>query len=205
MVDFPVPVLGICAFSGTGKTTLLTRVLPLLGAQGLRVAVVKHAHHSFDMDQPGKDSYELRKAGAAQMVVASRQRLAVIREYAGDREEPDLAEALAAVDAAVCDLVLVEGFKRESLPKLELCRPSCGKPLMCGRDPNIIAVVSDGPIALPRSLPLLDLNSPVQVAEFILRWTAESRSTAAGENKSTCRAQASPADPVAPTPATQGR
>lgn len=201
MPEFPIPVLGICAFSGTGKTTLLTRVLPVLRARGVRVAMVKHAHHSFELDYPGKDSYELRKAGALQVVIASRQRLALIREYATERPEPSLADALAAIDPTGMDLVLVEGFKREDLPKLELCRPQRGKPLMCGRDPNIIAVASDGPIELPRPVPLLDLNNPVQVAEFILRWANLLPPPNSGEQHRPCRAPASPATPVVPTPA----
>lgn len=170
MLDFPIPVLGVCAFSGTGKTTLLTSVLPLLRAQGVRVAVVKHAHHTFEMDYPGKDSFELRKAGATQMLVASRQRIAMIHEYEVEREEPVLNDALAMLNTQSVDLVLVEGFKREKLPKIELCRPSRGKPLMCGKDDNIIAVASDGPLELPRSLPLLELNRPDQIARFIVAW-----------------------------------
>ncbi|MFM1891829.1 MAG: hypothetical protein RLZ44_906 [Pseudomonadota bacterium] len=205
MPEFPIPVLGICAFSGTGKTTLLTAVLPLLRAWGLRVVVIKHAHHSFDLDYPGKDSYELRKAGAAQMLVASRQRVALIREYEHERAEPSLSDALAMVDPQGMDLVLVEGFKREDLPKIELCRPSRGKPLMCGRDANIIAVASDGPVELPRDLPLLDLNSPPQVAAFILRWAGFGDHLSSGEQVTSCRAPGSPANPVVPTPGTPGR
>jgi molybdopterin-guanine dinucleotide biosynthesis protein MobB len=164
-------LLGICAFSGTGKTTLLTKMLPMLRARGVRVAVIKHAHHTFELDYPGKDSYELRKAGATQILVASRERLAVIREFEPGRTEPMLDDALAALDATVTDLVLVEGFKREAFPKIELHRPSLGKPLMCGRDPNIIAVASDAPLDLAWDGPLLDLNRPAQIADFILRWS----------------------------------
>ncbi len=170
MLDFVLPTLGICAFSGTGKTTLLTSVLPVLRERGVRVAVIKHAHHTFEMDHPGKDSYELRKAGAMQMLVASRQKVAMIREYEFEREEPVLKDAMAMIHSADADLVLVEGFKREALYKIELYRPSLGKPLLCGRDLNVIAVASDAPLELPRPLPLLDLNDPVQIADFILRW-----------------------------------
>ena len=196
-------VLGFAAWSGTGKTTLLRALIPALRASGLRLGVVKHAHHSFELDYPGKDSYELRKAGALQVVVASRQRLALIREYAAERPEPSLAEALAVIDPTDLDLVLVEGFKREALPKLELCRPQRGKPLMCGRDPNIIAVACDGPLELPRPVPLLDLNNPAQVAEFILRWANLLPPPDSGEQHRPCRAPASPANPVVPTTATR--
>jgi molybdopterin-guanine dinucleotide biosynthesis protein MobB len=172
VLDYPIPALGICAFSGTGKTTLLTAVLPILRSRGVSVAVIKHAHHTFEMDYPGKDSYELRKAGATQMLIASRQRIAMIREYEVEREEPVLPDALEMLNSQDVDLVLVEGFKREALPKIELYRPSLGKPLMCGRDHNVIAVASDGPLELPRPLPLLELNDPVQIADFIMDWAA---------------------------------
>jgi len=168
MIDYPVPVLGVCAYSGTGKTTLLTRLLPLLGRHRLTVGVIKHAHHRFEVDHPGKDSYELRRAGAAQMLVASRHRMALMTEFPEPRPEPVLREALAALDPARLDLVLVEGFKHEAFPKMELHRPSLGRPLMCLRDPNVVAVVSDQALNLPRPIPCLDLNHPEEVAEFII-------------------------------------
>jgi len=105
MSDFPLPLLGFAAYSGTGKTTLLTRLLPLLKQQGLRVGLVKHSHHNFEIDYPGKDSYELRKARAGQVVIASPQRVAWIREVAEKREEPDLEEALSAFDSDSLDLI----------------------------------------------------------------------------------------------------
>jgi len=172
MADPDPPVLGFSAFSGTGKTTLLTRLLPLLRERGLRIAVVKHAHHSFDLDQPGKDSYELRKAGAHQMVVTSRRRTAIIHEHGDDGPEPRLADALARVDPRGMDLVLVEGFKHEDFPKIELHRPALGQPLICADNPSVIAVASDEPVSLPRGLPLLDLNRPEAIAEFIWAWHA---------------------------------
>lgn len=168
MIDYPVPVLGVCAYSGTGKTTLLTRLLPVLGLHQLTVGVIKHAHHRFDVDHPGKDSYELRRAGAAQMLVASRNRMALMTEFREPRPEPILREALKALDPSLLDLVLVEGFKHEAFPKMELHRPSLGRPLICTRDPNVVAVVSDAPLALPPRLPCLDLNRPEEVAEFII-------------------------------------
>ena len=161
-----VPVVGFAAFSGTGKTTLLRALLPLLTTRGLRVGMVKHAHHSFDIDQPGKDSYELRKAGAAQMLVASRQRWALMVET-GDGE-PRLDELLRYLDQSTLDLVLVEGFKHERFAKIELHRPRLGHPLLCRDDPSIVAVASDAPAPADVTLPWLDINQPGEVAGFIL-------------------------------------
>ena len=170
MKKYPLPVLGFCAWSGTGKTTLLTKLLPLLHERDLRIGVIKHAHHTFDIDYPGKDSYELRKAGATQMLVASRTRTALISEPDDPTEEPRLFDLLDALDTRKLDLVLVEGFKQEAYPKIELHRPSLGHPLMCGSTPQVVAVASDEPVALPSPVPLLDLNQPREIAEFILRY-----------------------------------
>jgi molybdopterin-guanine dinucleotide biosynthesis adapter protein len=167
MLIHGVPVLGIAAYSGTGKTTLLRKMLPLLRAQGLRVAMVKHAHHSFDTDVPGKDSYELRKAGATQMLVASRHRWALVTET-GDAAEPRLDELLQRLDHASLDLILVEGFKAESFPKIELHRPTLGNPLLCTLDPSIIAIATDAPLDVKLRIPVLDLNRPEHIVEFIL-------------------------------------
>jgi molybdopterin-guanine dinucleotide biosynthesis protein B len=170
MAAFPLPLLGFCAASGTGKTTLLRQLLPLLGRRGLRLGLVKHAHHGFEPDRPGKDSYELRKAGAAQVVVASGQRLAWIAELPQGGQEPTLAQALSALQPGALDLVLVEGFKHEPIPKIELHRPSLGQPLFCLGDPQLVALASDAPIldtGRPE-LPLLDLNDPPAIAEFVV-------------------------------------
>lgn len=164
------PVLGFCAFSGTGKTTLLTQLLPLLRAQGLRIGVVKHAHHNFDMDHPGKDSHSLRQSGASQIVVASVRRIASIEELPQASHEPCLADALARINAGSVDLVLAEGFKNEAFPKIELHRPSLGKPLLCRQDGNIIAVASDVPLELPGQMLALDLNAVDGIAAFITHW-----------------------------------
>ena len=172
-----IPLLGFAAYSGTGKTTLLRRLLPLLKARGLRVGVVKHAHHSFDTDIPGKDSYELRKAGAAQMLVASRRRWALVTETASARE-PRLEDALRHLDQASLDLILVEGFKAESFPKIELHRPGLGHPLLCHDDRSIIAVATDAPLAIDPGVPQLDLNRPDEIAEFMLRALGFGRSAA---------------------------
>jgi molybdopterin-guanine dinucleotide biosynthesis protein B len=162
-----VPIIGFAAWSGTGKTTLLVHLLPLLRDRGLRVGVVKHAHHDFDIDLPGKDSYELRRAGASHVLVGSRQRWALVVE--ADRpDEPPLAEMLAHITPGELDLILVEGLKREDLPKIELHRPALGRPLLCATDPRVVAVAADGPVTLPRRLPLLDLNDPAAIADFIL-------------------------------------
>ena len=169
MIQFSLPLLGFCAYSGTGKTTLLTKLIPLLTSKGLRVGVVKHAHHAFDIDYPEKDSYKLRHAGATQMVIASRKRLASITEFEENRPEPELAEVLSSIQANALDLVLVEGFKKEAFPKIELHRPSLGNPLFFPQDDDIIAIASDAAIPVtPRTLPLLDLNQPDEIADFIL-------------------------------------
>ncbi len=169
-----VTVLGIAAYSGTGKTTLLRKILPQLRAQGLRVAVIKHAHHSFDTDVPGKDSYELRKAGATQMLVASRHRWALISEM-GDVSEPRLDELLPHLDHRNLDLILVEGFKTEMFPKIELHRPSLGHPLLYTLDRTIIAIASDALLTPSRNIEVLDLNRPEQITDFILRQVQQGR------------------------------
>lgn len=173
------PVLGLCAFSGTGKTTLLTGLLPLLRARGLRVGVVKHAHHAFDMDQPGKDSHTLRESGASQIVVASSQRIASIEEQPTRGREPHLADALARINPADIDLVIAEGFKAECFPKIELHRPSMGKPLLCRQDNNIIAVASDEALDLPDGVLALDLNAQQDIADFVISWPGLERTAEA--------------------------
>ncbi|TFH41959.1 MAG: molybdopterin-guanine dinucleotide biosynthesis protein B [Lysobacterales bacterium] len=167
-----LPIVGFAAFSGTGKTTLLKELLLLLSERGLRVGVVKHAHHSFEMDYPGKDSYELRKSGAAQMLIASRARWALIVERARDRE-PRLDEVLLELDQASLDLILVEGFQDEHFPKIELHRPSLRRPLLFPQDEAIIAVATDAPLGDACQLPQLDLNRPVEVATFIVAYVAK--------------------------------
>ncbi|GMQ76546.1 MAG: hypothetical protein BMS9Abin01_1826 [Gammaproteobacteria bacterium] len=167
-----LPIVGFAAYSGTGKTTLLKELLPLLRARGLRVGVVKHAHHSFDLDHPGKDSYELRKSGAAQMLIASRSRWALVVELGRDRE-PLLDEVLLELDQAALDLILVEGFKDEHFPKIELHRPGLGRPLLFPEDDAIIAVASDTPLEDTRRLPQLDLNRPEEIAAFIVEYVAK--------------------------------
>ncbi len=175
-----VPIVGFAAYSGTGKTTLLRKLLPLLKERGVRVGMVKHAHHTFDVDQPGKDSYELRKAGAAQMLIASRSRWALMVERQREKE-PQLDEVLLELDQAALDLILVEGFKQEPFPKIELRRSGLkGKPFF-PEDDNIIAIATDDPSILETDLPILDLNSPDEIAEFIIdRVLNGGRRTASG-------------------------
>ncbi len=167
-LDSPIPLIGFAAWSGAGKTTLLARLLPVLRDSGLEVAVIKHAHHHFDVDQPGKDSHVLRQAGAGQMLIASSRRMALMVENpAGQDSEPVLAELIGRIDPHRADLILVEGFKREPIPKIEIHRPRLGKPLLCTGDPNIIAVATDQPEVVPAGTPTLPLDDIPAIAGFI--------------------------------------
>lgn len=158
-----VRVIGIAGWSGAGKTTLLTRVLPVLVRRGVRVATIKHAHHAFDVDQPGKDSYEHRKAGASEVIVSSARRWVVMHEL-GDAPEATLVDLLRKVSP--CELVLVEGFKREPLPKIEVFRRALGKPALHVEDARIVAIASDE--ALPEArVPVVDINDAAAVADLI--------------------------------------
>jgi len=170
MIQFPLPLIGLCAYSGTGKTTLLTQLIPKLKQSGLRIGVVKHAHHNFDIDHPGKDSYEFRQAGAEQVAVASHKRIAWIKEYKSSQDEPVLSDALSSLDLDDLDLVIAEGFKSENFAKIELHRPSLGKPLMCTHDKNIIALATDADVTVTPATQLLDLNNAHQIAEFIISY-----------------------------------
>ncbi|MGW8311208.1 MAG: molybdopterin-guanine dinucleotide biosynthesis protein MobB [Thiogranum sp.] len=168
------PVLGFAAYSGTGKTTLLIQLLPKLKAEGLRIGMIKHAHHSFEVDKPGKDSYELRKAGAEQMLIASQQRWALMHDYPQPRE-PVLTELIAQLDRDQLDLILVEGFRSVPFPKIELHRPSTGNPLLHPQDSSIIAIATDEP--LETHLPVLDLNQPDTILAFVLAWMKQAEDT----------------------------
>lgn len=166
MFNNQLPVIGFAAFSGTGKTTLLKSLIPLFRAAGLRPGVVKHAHHQVEFDVPGKDSYELRKAGAGQVLLASERRWALMAEEP-EGIEPELPQLLDRLDHRVLDLVLIEGFRHLPFPKIELHRPSLGKPLLFETDESIIAIACDEPIGRPCHLPQLDLNDPRAIADFI--------------------------------------
>ncbi len=156
-------VIGLAGWSGSGKTTLLSRLVPELIGRGLRVSTVKHAHHAFDIDQPGKDSYVHRMAGATEVLVASAHRWALMHELR-DAPEPDFETLLAKL--APVDLVLVEGFKHHPHPKIEVFRRANGKQLLAPGDPHIVAVASDGPVP-ETALPVLDLDDVAAVAGFI--------------------------------------
>jgi molybdopterin-guanine dinucleotide biosynthesis adapter protein len=161
-----IPILGFAAFSGTGKTTLLTQLIPILKQEGLRIGLIKHSHHNFQIDQPGKDSFRLREAGASPVMLVSTHRRAIITEFQSVTE-PLLDEQLLALDQSELDLILVEGFKATQFPKIELHRPSLNKPLFYPNDPSIIAVASDTPLDISSTLVRLDLNRPDLIAKFI--------------------------------------
>lgn len=161
-------IIGLAGWSGSGKTTLLAKVIPRIVARGLKVSTVKHAHHSFDMDRPGKDSHSHRMAGATEVLVGSANRWAVVHELRGEAE-PTLSALLRK--ASPVDLVLVEGYKGESHPKLEVYRAANGKPLLHPGDPAIVAVASDAPLSGVR-IPVLDLNDIEGITDILLRHAA---------------------------------
>lgn len=157
-------VIGLAGWSGSGKTTLLCRLLPILIGRGVRVSTLKHAHHDFDVDQPGKDSWTHRAAGATEVLVASARRWALMHELRDDRE-PDLADLLEAMSPV--DLVVVEGFKRELHPKIEVHRQATGKPPLHPHDASIVAIASD--TAFPAAgVPVLGLDDVAAIAGIVL-------------------------------------
>jgi molybdopterin-guanine dinucleotide biosynthesis adapter protein len=160
-------VIGIAGWSGAGKTTLLTRLIPRLIARSLRVSTVKHAHHAFDVDTPGKDSHTHRAAGATEVLVSSANRFALMHELRGGPEWTlgALLDKLSPVD-----LVLVEGFKREAHPKLEVFRAALGKPLLHPEDDNIVAIASDGPVSA--RVPVVPLDDIEAIADLLIEKAA---------------------------------
>ena len=162
-----LPILGFSAYSGTGKTTLLRQVIPALQQRGLRVSVIKHAHHDFDLDFPGKDSFELRKAGATQTVICTMTRMATITEFDHPREEPELQQIIASLDTNRADIILVEGYKDIRFPKIELHRAALRKPYLFENDDSVIALACDNPAPDNISIPVLDINDIVSIASFI--------------------------------------
>jgi molybdopterin-guanine dinucleotide biosynthesis protein B len=156
-------VFGFAGWSGSGKTTLIEKLIPRFVRAGLRVSLVKHAHHSFDVDQPGKDSYRHRHAGAAEVLVTSSRRWVLMHELRG-AAEPPFDEQLKRLSP--CDLVIVEGFKHAAIPKLEVWRRATGEPLLHPNDQHIVAVATDGRVET--RLPVLDLNDDAVIASFIL-------------------------------------
>ena len=157
-------VIGIAGYSGSGKTTLIEKVIPLLVQEGLRVSLIKHAHHEFDVDQPGKDSYRHRHAGCAEVLISSSTRWALMHELRG-AAEPSLQDQLRQFSP--CDLVIVEGYKSEPIPKIEVHRRSGHTPLIHPEDPHVVAVATDEP--LDTHLPQIDVNDPEAVARFIVQ------------------------------------
>jgi len=169
MVDFPLPLLGFAAYSGTGKTTLLSKLIPLIKDKGYRIGIIKHTHHNIDIDKPGKDSFVLRESGANQIVVASRNRTAIVIEQPEKIEEPTLEDALPNINTEELDLVLVEGFKHADIRKIELHRNVLAKPYLFPSDKNIIAIATDHAIDEPHNLIQLDLNKPDEISDFIVK------------------------------------
>ncbi len=157
-------VFGFAGFSGSGKTTLIEQLIPLFRQAGLKVSLVKHAHHQFAIDQPGKDSYRHRQAGCSEVLITSAVRWALIHEL---RSDPELSFDDALARLSPCDLVLIEGFKSAAIPKLEVYRESLEKPLLYPNDPYIVALASDMLRVCP--LPVFKLNEPEPIASFIGR------------------------------------
>jgi len=162
--SFAFPILGFAASSGTGKTTLISRLIPLLNERGLKVGLIKHSHHDFEIDHPGKDSYRLRKAGASPVVLVSSHRRAVVTELSAG--EPCLADQLFCFTNEPIDLVIVEGFKQEKFPKIELHRKELNQALLYPNDSSIIAIASDVKQAF--DIPSIDINTPENVVNFII-------------------------------------
>ena len=156
-------VFGVAGWSGSGKTTLIEKLIPRFVKRGLRVSLVKHAHHTFDVDQPGKDSYRHRHAGASEVMVTSSRRWVLMHELRG-AQEPTFDEQVKRLSP--CDLVIVEGFKHAPIPKLEVWREAPGEGLLHPQDPHIVAVATDAKIET--RLPLLDLNDDGAIADFIV-------------------------------------
>ena len=156
-------VFGFAGWSGSGKTTLIEKLIPRFTGSGLRVSLIKHAHHTFDVDQPGKDSYRHRHAGAAEVLVTSSRRWVLMHELRG-APEPSFDEHLKQLSP--CDICIVEGFKHAAIPKLEVWRRTTGEPLLHPNDPHIVAVASDSKVET--KLPLLDLNDDAAISSFIL-------------------------------------
>src|SRR4051812_7487014 len=161
-------IIGLAGWSGSGKTTLLTKVIPCIVARGLRVSTLKHAHHNFDIDQPGKDSHSHRVAGATEVLVGSERRWALVHELRG-RTEPRLSTLLQKLSPV--DVVLIEGYKREPHPKLEVYRASLGQPLLHPNDLSIVAIASDTPLP-GTQIPLVDVDDVERITDILIRYAA---------------------------------
>ena len=157
-------IFGLAGWSGSGKTSLMVRLIPVLTGRGITLSTMKHAHHTFEMDREGKDSYEHRMAGATEVLITSARRWALLHELR-ERPEPSMTEMIARMTPV--DLLLIEGFKREEHDKIEVHRPAVGKPLLHAEDPRVVAVASDQPLdGVP--LPVIDLNDTDAVADFVV-------------------------------------
>ncbi|HHP0481536.1 TPA: bifunctional molybdopterin-guanine dinucleotide biosynthesis adaptor protein MobB/molybdopterin molybdotransferase MoeA [Vibrio campbellii] len=185
-----IPILGFAAYSGTGKTTLLEALLPKLTEAGLRIGMLKHAHHNFDVDQPGKDSHRLRKAGASQMLISSRNRFALMTETPESESEFDYL--LTRFDEDKLDVVLVEGCKNIAFPKIELHREEVGKPWLHPNDENIIAIASDSG-ELDSDLPQMNINDLEAIALFVIQYVQEAKAPKSKEKEAACCDTLSPA------------
>jgi molybdopterin-guanine dinucleotide biosynthesis protein B len=157
-------IFGVAGWSGSGKTTLIEKLIPRFTARGLRVSLIKHAHHTFDVDQPGKDSYRHRHAGASEVLVTSSRRWVLMHELRG-AQEPSFEDQVKHLSP--CDLLIVEGFKHAAIPKLEVWRTVTGEGMLHPQDPHIVAVASDAKVET--RLPLLDLNDDAGIADFMVR------------------------------------
>jgi molybdopterin-guanine dinucleotide biosynthesis protein B len=157
-------IFGFAGYSGSGKTTLIEKLIPLFVQRGLRVSLIKHAHHTFDVDQPGKDSFRHRHAGCTEVLVTSSRRWALMHELRG-APEPTLKEQMERLSP--CDLLLVEGFKHEPISKLEVYRAEVGESMIHPHDSNVVAIASDAKV--DSQLPQLDLNAPEAIAAFVLK------------------------------------
>ncbi|MCZ0924633.1 bifunctional molybdopterin-guanine dinucleotide biosynthesis adaptor protein MobB/molybdopterin molybdotransferase MoeA [Vibrio diabolicus] len=185
-----IPILGFAAYSGTGKTTLLEALLPKLTEAGLRIGMLKHAHHNFDVDKPGKDSHRLRKAGASQMLIASRNRFALMTET--PEAEAEFEYLLTRFDEDKLDVVLVEGCKNIAFPKIELHREEVGKPWLYPHDENIIAIASDS-AELDSELPQMNINDLNAIAQFVLQYVQDAKAPKSKEKDAACCDTLSPA------------
>ena len=161
-------IIGFAAFSGTGKTTLIKKIVSILSKR-FTVSVIKHAHHDFDLDHPGKDSYEIRKSGAENILISSEKRWALIHENKNNKELT-LENLLDILENINSDIVLVEGFKKENFPKIELYRKEIGKDLLFFNDKSIIAFATDSNMDIDGNIEKLDINEPQQIVDYIIKF-----------------------------------